>query len=131
MQFVFNGLGTTLYGKRDIRNDGSHITTEWFVIFYVPIIPLQSMRINHIDGDKFFLAYSSSSYKIVEYLSLCVPQILHTYLYLFSLLTLGFLVFSADKAVLKLLFATMFFAFLFIPTFIRKKSIKRGEWHEQ
>jgi hypothetical protein len=40
-----NGFGTTIYGKRDFLADGSFITTKWVIFFWIPIIPLSSMRV--------------------------------------------------------------------------------------
>jgi hypothetical protein len=40
-----NGFGTSYYGKRDFRSDGSWLTTKWFVIFWIPIFPIRSLRI--------------------------------------------------------------------------------------
>jgi len=45
MAYTLNGIGTKFYGERDLRVDNSYITTEWIVIFYVPIIPLRSFRV--------------------------------------------------------------------------------------
>jgi hypothetical protein len=45
MAFTLNGTGTTFYGKRDFRADGSHITTEWLAFFYIPLIPIRSLRV--------------------------------------------------------------------------------------
>jgi ABC-type spermidine/putrescine transport system permease subunit I len=39
------GCGTTFYGQRDFRKDGSYITTEFFVIILIPIVPLRSLRV--------------------------------------------------------------------------------------
>ena len=47
MAYTFNGMGTTFYGQRDFRVDGTHITTEWLVCFYVPLIPLRSLRVRY------------------------------------------------------------------------------------
>lgn len=44
MAFTFNGIGTRHYGKRRLP-DGSYITTEWFVIAFVPLLPLRSFRV--------------------------------------------------------------------------------------
>jgi hypothetical protein len=44
-----NGCGTTLYGKRDFGKDGSFVTTKWFVVFFVPVFPLSSMRVKVIE----------------------------------------------------------------------------------
>ena len=39
------GTGTTFYGQRDVREDGSYITTEWVVFLFLPIFPLRSLRV--------------------------------------------------------------------------------------
>ena len=44
MAFVFNGIGTTFYGTRWLP-DGTYITTKWWVLCYVPICPLESVRV--------------------------------------------------------------------------------------
>jgi hypothetical protein len=44
--FRFNGIGTTIYGKREVNpEDGSYIVTKWFTVLYFPIIPLGSYRV--------------------------------------------------------------------------------------
>jgi len=40
-----NGFGTTIYGKRDFLSDESFVTTKWVIFFYVPLLPLCSMRV--------------------------------------------------------------------------------------
>jgi len=40
-----NGCGEGLYGKKDIREDGSYVSTKWFMILLIPIIPLGTYRI--------------------------------------------------------------------------------------
>lgn len=45
--FTLNGFGTTFYGKRDFRADGSYITTEWIVLAYLPLIPIRSLRVSY------------------------------------------------------------------------------------
>lgn len=47
MPFSIQGIGTALYGERDIRRDHSYIATEWIIIFCLPIIPIRSLRIKH------------------------------------------------------------------------------------
>jgi hypothetical protein len=46
----FNGFGTSIYGKRDFLADGSYVTTKWVVLFWIPILPLNSMRIREVGG---------------------------------------------------------------------------------
>src|ERR1019366_9375397 len=47
MAYSFNGFGTTFYGQRDFRDDGSYITTEWVVVMLIPVIPLRSFRVRY------------------------------------------------------------------------------------
>jgi hypothetical protein len=47
MAYSFNGFGTTFYGERDYRPDGTHITTEWIIFFGIPIIPLRSLHVRY------------------------------------------------------------------------------------
>jgi hypothetical protein len=44
MAFTLNGFGTRYHGTR-WEPEGTYITTKWFVFFYVPIIPLGSVRV--------------------------------------------------------------------------------------
>ena len=41
----YQGCGTGIYGKRDFQPDGSFVTTQWIVVFWLPIAPLKSMRL--------------------------------------------------------------------------------------
>lgn len=38
-------IGTTLYGKKDVKPDGSYVTTKWFVIMMLPIVPIGTYRV--------------------------------------------------------------------------------------
>ena len=40
-----NGIGSMVYGKSDVHDDGSYVTTEWFTFFFVPILPICSYRV--------------------------------------------------------------------------------------
>ncbi len=43
--YTFNGIGTTLYGRRERQPDGSHVATKWVVLFFFPVLPLRSYRV--------------------------------------------------------------------------------------
>jgi hypothetical protein len=43
--WTINGVGTKLCGKKNIANDSSYQATKWFVVFYMPIIPLKTYRV--------------------------------------------------------------------------------------
>lgn len=71
MAFSINGIGTIFYGERDYGINGSHITTEWFAIAYIPLAPLRSLRIMPTG--------ISPGYGILENLKLNVRQVLSVY----------------------------------------------------
>ncbi len=59
--FTFNGIGTKLYGNREVDpSNGSYVTTKWFTIFYLPIFPLGSFRV--IEYPAKLLSLSSVNY---------------------------------------------------------------------
>src|ERR1700730_15970190 len=42
------GTGTQYYGKRDFWPDDSYTTTEFIAAFWVPLIPIRSLRVKRI-----------------------------------------------------------------------------------
>ncbi len=87
MAFTFNGIGTMVYGERDYWPDGSFVTTEWFVIAYVPISPSVSMRISYARNSP-FAKYDSAGYYIYEAKPINRKQVLSTYLWFGSIIVL-------------------------------------------
>ncbi len=80
MPFTINGIGTRLYGARGFLPNGSYITTEWLVFFYLPVVPLRSQRIlPSTAGGKHYALYSSSSYSVLEKTGLNWHQVLLVY----------------------------------------------------
>ena len=80
MAASINGFGTRFYGASSRRSDGSFITTKWFVIIFMPVIPLSSCRvIREVKGDKFLIFGYSSAYSILEKLPIQWTQVLKTY----------------------------------------------------
>jgi hypothetical protein len=80
------GIGTTLYGKTDKKADPTYgqtyVTTKWFIICYLPFIPLKSMRIGGITTKSLVLiVYNSSSmkYYVLEQVPLQWAQIARTF----------------------------------------------------
>ena len=77
------GIGTTFYGKADVRQHPrygvTYITTVWFVIVGLPLIPIRSMRIGGVNT-KFSQPYSkTSSFYILEHLPIQWRQALRTF----------------------------------------------------
>lgn len=96
----FNGTGTTVYGKRDFRTDGSFVTTNWITFLWVPLVPLRSMRVKSLDtsgvdhlGASIFLAFvgllvlrSSGKYAVQSETRPVLMQVLHVYAFVFALI---------------------------------------------
>ena len=39
------GWGSQLFGRSDVRDDGSYVATEWFTIVWIPIFPICRYRV--------------------------------------------------------------------------------------
>lgn len=59
-----NGIGTTYFGASDRQPDRSFVTTEWFSLFSVPLIPLRSLRVCY-QGESYQWRRTSKSYAIL------------------------------------------------------------------
>lgn len=70
MPRTVNGVGTRFYGQCDWRRDASFQTTEWVVLMYVPVVPLKSLRVQQVGGNR---------YRVFEELPLSLSQVLRTY----------------------------------------------------
>jgi hypothetical protein len=92
------GIGTDFYGKTKYNPaDKSYITTKWFVVFLLPIVPLKSYRVIKGPGyetSRVVVFSNEQLYKILEEISLKknIAQILLTYSMVYG--GLGIFVFS-------------------------------------
>lgn len=43
--YTLNGIGTTMYGRRDPQPDGSYVATVFLCLVFIPLIPLSSYRV--------------------------------------------------------------------------------------
>ena len=89
------GSGKAYYGKADKRNDGSYITTEWFVILLLPIYPIKSLRVLKLGREtvhNYIVARSESiRYQIIETLQTKnINQIIKTVLFSYGVVALLF-----------------------------------------
>jgi hypothetical protein len=93
MPYTINGFGTKLLGERDFRKDGSYVTTKWVSILWVPVLPLESLRIRETGGFE-IIGLADLQYTVLERLpSLHMKQVLFVYLFLAGFITwlvLGF-----------------------------------------
>jgi hypothetical protein len=84
MAYTFNGIGTTFYGKRDFRSDGSYLTTEWVSFVYFPLFPLRSLRVRYQGPaePRFPIGVTSAeSYAVFERTTLNLKQVFCIYVY--------------------------------------------------
>ncbi|NJN24023.1 MAG: hypothetical protein HC810_06015 [Acaryochloridaceae cyanobacterium RL_2_7] len=77
MPFNVNGIGTTYYGRRDFRPDGSYVTTEWVIFLMLPIAPLRTFRVWPIAVET--PSWFAPDRYQVQRLKRCWPQIRRTY----------------------------------------------------
>ena len=81
MTVFFHGIGTTTYGQRDYWPDGSFITTEWFVIGWVPIVPLGSQRVSYTAGNPCATFDRKGGFYVYETFAVDWRQALSVYLW--------------------------------------------------
>ncbi len=77
MPLSVNGTGTRFYGNRTDDKYGT-VTTQWFTIYFVPLIPIRSMRISYA-GSSVGLLSSSTHYQVLEKLPLQWGQVVRVY----------------------------------------------------
>lgn len=75
-----NGCGLTLFGRRNVRSDGTYITTAWFTLAWIPIVPLGSVRL-YANTRSFLLVFSETHISGVQEEKLNWAQVVLTYLY--------------------------------------------------
>lgn len=76
------GVGTIYYGQAEIRPDASFVTTEWIILFSIPLIPLRSFRVRrNRKADVEALVVHSTGYVVLEQLPLQWAQIFKTWLF--------------------------------------------------
>lgn len=122
MPFTINGFGTRLYGARDFLPNGSYVTTEWLVFFYVPVAPLRSQRIlPSTSGNKSYIFYSSSRYLVLEKTRPNWQQVLLVYSWF--AVVIGSVSAAIESEYWWLAIPAV--VALAAPWFLRKKAVKR------
>jgi len=81
---TYNGIGTSLYGKRNFGSDGSFTTTVWIVFLWIPLIPLKSVRVKNCGPATPILLGESRSYLVLSESHPDVRQVLNIYLFMLS-----------------------------------------------
>ncbi len=126
MAFSINGIGTTYFGKGDYEADGSYVTTKWFVLGFVPLIPLGSVRVQHL-GARGGPFRSSEHYAIVGEEPLWLAQVLRTWLYVIAMFAaLGWMCLVPPDDLMQVgLRVGVFFAGLALPHVLRWRQRRR------
>jgi hypothetical protein len=138
MPSSINGCGTKYYGQRDFRADGSHVTTNFFCLLFVPIIPIHSVRVIP-DPKNGWLPFSKNYFVILEKRWPNPLQVLCVYLCAASVVGMAILFLGWVDPFLKVrapwlthdwIEPVLFFPFLIppllIPRWLRKVAHKRA-----
>jgi hypothetical protein len=75
---TYAGCGTRFFGATD-RDGDSFITTQWFCLFYVPLIPIQSFRVSRTTSSTQNMGAvitTTTNYSILDKLTLHTKQVL-------------------------------------------------------
>lgn len=87
--YSLNGIGITLYGKRDIGPDGSYIATKWFIFLLLPIFPISSYRVLP-DTPKMHFLTQRTNYKRFEKVPFNKRQVINIYLLIYGFIIIIF-----------------------------------------
>lgn len=125
MPGTVNGIGTKYYGELARASDNSYITTEWFVIFYVPIFPVGSFRVRPTGQSSNYIVYSSQQYE-VQPVTLCRRQVISTYLVLAAVAAvfLPLWIFWGNESVLQT-YAIVVVVTLIVGLIVSRRSNRR------
>jgi hypothetical protein len=98
----FKGIGTTYIGECDYHEDGSYVTTKWFIFLGLPVFPICSHRVLRVvEGDVIIpLFYQSEGYAHVDTTRPHLGEVLRTYSFVaFVILVWVPLMFVASRRV--------------------------------
>ena len=143
MPFMLQGFGTTFYGKRDFRPDGSYLTTEWIVVLAVPVFPIRSLRIIPLPGGKNTGFFVSEPYRVLERRFASLKQVTSTWGFLIVLV--GYWILLAlvlDRlglwdykgtalTIVSVLFAVLATIPAFLPLYLRRRARARSGAHNR
>ena len=49
-----NGIGLSVYGRRDPADDGTYTLTRYFTFLFVPLLPLDAFRVADAEGGGYY-----------------------------------------------------------------------------
>ena len=121
MAFTFRGIGTMHYGKRDFRPDGSFVTTLWFVVLYVPVVPISGKRIRLSGEVKYYALRPSRALVLMEKMKPNGRQVLSVYAWFAAELA----IFVTAKMQESWWIAAPGFLLLGLPWLLRRRALGR------
>jgi|SRR6267143_4551935 len=123
---TLNGIGAFYYGKRDFGDDGSYITTEWFVLVFFPIVPLRSVRVIDlgISLGAGWLPGITQNYQVLKVHNTCWRQVWCIYSWIAVLI--GSYGLSNAFPALALITSLIALLVLFLPAVLRNRARKRA-----
>jgi hypothetical protein len=83
MALLIQGFGTAFVGQRDFWSNGSYLTTEWIVLFFVPVLPLKTMRVRSVEYENSGF-YQKEGYVIHQTMPIHIRQVLSVYAFTIS-----------------------------------------------
>jgi hypothetical protein len=87
---ILAGCGTRFYGASD-RSAGTFVTTQWFCLFFIPLIPIQSYRVSYGGQASQYsgaVITTSTVYSIFQILPLQWRQVLQAYGLIFAFIAI-------------------------------------------
>jgi hypothetical protein len=87
---ILAGCGTRFYGATE-RRAGTFVTTQWFCLLFIPLIPIQSYRVGYAGEQTTSsgaVMTTSTVYSIYQSLPLNWRQVLQAYALIFSFVAL-------------------------------------------
>ncbi len=93
----FNGIGSAYYGQSDYEQDGSFVTTKWFILGFFPVFPMESARVQYVGSSGIPFLGRTSSFELLEKLPIHWVQVIKTWLYTIFIVTLTSQVMIGNK----------------------------------
>jgi hypothetical protein len=109
------------YGRCDFRADGSYVTTLWFVIFYLPLIPIRSLRMRRTGEVKYYGIQPRSVIEVLEKTKPHRKQVLRTY----ALFATGLVIFFTAAIDHAFWLAFPGAILVVLPWLLRKRAMER------
>ena len=123
MANTINGIGTSYLGRGRYEQDGSFVTTKWFVLGFFPLIPLGSARVLYEGTTGIPFISRSSAFELVEELPTDWAQVVKIWCYsVFIIAWTGWLLNSSSPPAAKIIGAT---AGVLLPHALRWLARKR------